>query len=416
VSARTTASADAGGGVGEVRWLANILWERAGDVVTFGTPRESRDASEAYAVVPAATRPRFIVPLASRAAAAASLRRYNRLRSGVTRAARSGIGLAMRSGAGAALFRDRILVGRRGEPPALTRHLREVLGREDIAIAVGIGRPDPARKPVLQVFSLAGRPVGYVKLGWNAVTRELVRTEAAALETWASRGTGLVRVPRLLHQGAFGDLQLSVTAPLPRDVRAHRPVDRQPPLNAIREVAGLHGVETAVLGDTSYWRRLLARVRTASESGLEGAEAVLAGVLAALESRAAGLEVELGTWHGDWVPWNLGWSNGHLYVFDWEHCAAPAPIGMDALHYHFQIELILHGRGVGSAAAAARARGPSLLPPLGVQERAVPWIALLHLLEVFLRAHEMRAAGGGVQARVYPAILGAIREACPTLP
>src|SRR5687767_6084882 len=124
MSARTTASADAGGGVGEVRWLANILWERAGDVVTFGTPRESRDASEAYAVVPAATRPRFIVPLASRAAAAASLRRYNRLRSGVTRAARSGIGLAMRSGAGAALFRDRILVGRRGEPPALTRHLR----------------------------------------------------------------------------------------------------------------------------------------------------------------------------------------------------------------------------------------------------------------------------------------------------
>jgi hypothetical protein len=316
----------------------------------------------------------------------------------------------MRTGAGAALFRDRLLVGQGAEPPALTQHLREVLGRDDIAIGVGIGRPDPTRKPVLQVFSLGGRPLAFVKLGWNAVTRGLVRTEAAALEAWAGRGTGLVRVPRLLHRGVLGDLLVSVTAPLPPDVRAHRPVNRPPPLEAIREVAALRGVDTAVLGETSYWHRLLTGVRAAAENGPEGAEAVLEGAVAALEARAAGLEVELGTWHGDWVPWNLGWSNGRLYVFDWEHCAATAPIGLDALHYHFQVELILNGRDVGAAAAAARARGLPLLLPLGVRKRALPWLALIHLVEVFLRAHEMRLAGGGVQARVYPAILGAIRE------
>jgi hypothetical protein len=387
MSARTTVSAEAHRGAGDVRWLADILWERAGDVVTIGSDPARRDASESYAVVPTASRPRFLVPLASRAAAAASLRSYNRLRSGATRAARWGIGVAMRSGAGAALFRDRILVGYRPEPPALTQHLRELLGREDIAIGVGIGKPDPGRKPVLQVFSLGGRPLGFVKLGWNAVTRGLVQTETAALEAWASRGTGLVRVPRLLHRGAFGDLQFSVTAPLPPDVRAHRPVNRPPPLQAIREVAALRGVETAVLGETSYWHRLLTRVRVAAESGLEGAESVLVGAVAALEARAAGLEVELGTWHGDLVPWNLGWSNGHLYVFDWEHCAATAPIGLDALHYHFQVELILHGRDVVAAAAAARARGLPLLASLGVRERALPWLAVIHLLEVFLRAH-----------------------------
>jgi hypothetical protein len=414
LSAGTTASTGARGCAEEVRWLTDILWERAGDGVTIGSAPASRDASEAYAVVPAVSRPRFIVPLASRAAAAASLRRYNRLRSGATRAARWGIGLAMRSGAGPALFRDRILVGDGARPPALTEYLREVLGRTDIAIGVGIGRPDPTRKPVLQVFSLAGHPLGFVKLGWNTVTRGLVRTEAATLEAWRSRRAGLVRVPRLLHRGTMGDLELSVTAPLPPDVRAHRPVDRPPPLEAIREVAGLHGMETAALGDTSYWRRLLTRVRAAAESGLEGVEAVLTAAMDALEARAAGLEMELGTWHGDWVPWNVGWSDGRLYVFDWEHCAAPAPIGLDALHYHFQVELILHGRQVRAAAAAARVRSLPLLRSLGVREQALPWLPVIHLLEVFLRAHEMRLAGGGVQARVYPAILEAIREGCPT--
>jgi hypothetical protein len=415
VSAEATLGTPARRGLGDVRWLAEILWQSAGDAVTIRATSARQEASEAYAVVPAASRPRFLVPLASRAAAAASLHRYNRLRSGATRAARWGIGLAMQTGAGAALFRDRLLVGHGDEPPVLTRHLRQVLGREDIAIGVGIGRRDPTRKPVLQIFSLGGRPLGFVKIGWNAVTHKLVRTEAAALEAWGGRDGGLVHLPRLLHQGTFGDFQLSVTAPLPTDVRAHRPVDRPPPLEAVREVGALGGIETTVLGETSYWRQLLARVRAAADTGPQDIEAVLRGAAAALEARAAGLEVELGTWHGDWVPWNLGWAAGRLYVFDWEHSATRVPIGLDVLHYHFQVELILHGRNVGAAAAAARARGLPLLPPLGVRHRALPWLALIHLLEVFLRAHEMRLAGGGVQTRVYPAIIGAIQEAAWTL-
>jgi hypothetical protein len=410
VSERVTDPARAHRGLQDVRWLAEILWARAGDAVTVGATASRREGVEAYAVVPALSHPRFLVPLASRAAAGASLLRYNRLRSGSTRAARWAIGVAMRAGLGPAFFRNRVVVGNRDQPPVLTQHLRQVLGRDDITVGVGIGRPDPTRKPVLQIFSLAGHPLGFAKLGWNVVTSRLVETEATALRSWEGREAGLVRVPRLLHHGRLGDLPLNVTAPLPSDVRAHRRVDRPPPPEALREVASLRGVETAALRKSTYWRQLRARLHAAMEGGPERIRAVLGDALEALETRAAGLEMDMGTWHGDWAPWNLGWSRGHLYVLDWEHCGTPAPIGLDALHYHFQVELILRGRDVGTATAAARNRATPLLRSLGVRHGVIRWVVLLHLLEVFLRADEMQAAGGGAHARLYPAILDPIRE------
>lgn len=410
VSEQVTDPARPRRGPQDVRWLAEILWRRAGDRVMIGSDPSRSETFEAYAVVPALSRPRFLVPLASRAAAGASLLRYNRLRSRSTRVARWTIGVAMRAGVGSALFPDRLVVGNRSEPPMLTQHLRRLLGRDDIAFGVGIGRPDPTRKPVLQIFSFAGRPLGFAKLGWNAVTSGLVQTEAAALRAWQGRETRLVRVPRLMHHGRLGDLPLNVTAPLPSDVHAHRGVDRPPPPEALWEVATFRGVETVALGESSYWHQLRARLHAAIDTGPKDHRAVLRDALAALEDRATEVAMDIGAWHGDLAPWNLTWSHGHLYVLDWEYCRTPAPIGLDALHYHFQVELILRGRDAGAAAAAARNRALPLLPSLGVRHGALRWVVLLHLLEVFLRAHEIQAAGGGAPARLYPAILRPIRE------
>ena len=48
----------------------------------------------------------------------------------------------------------------------------------------------------------------------------------------------------------------------------------------------------------------------------------------------------MGTWHGDWTPGNVPsvrWTD--LGCGDWEHAAEDVPLGYDALHYAFALQL-----------------------------------------------------------------------------
>ena len=73
----------------------------------------------------------------------------------------------------------------------LSEHLRELFGRGPVTVAVS-GGSGAYRKPVLQVFSTDGKPLGFVKVGWNDWTRDAVRREAAALRACAKRPTDAV--------------------------------------------------------------------------------------------------------------------------------------------------------------------------------------------------------------------------------
>ena len=51
-----------------------------------------------------------------------------------------------------------------------------------------------------------------------------------------------------------------------------------------------------------------------------------------------------GSWHGDWMPWNLLRSGTDLWVWDWERSASGVPVGLDAAHFRFDIESKIRGR------------------------------------------------------------------------
>ena len=205
-------------------WLFELLfgttpavrWARAG-ALPAGFER-----ADQFAVLPAAPGRTFVVSLRSRRGTSSALTSFNSLRSGPARFVRQAIGLGLRTGLAQPLLRNRIDVGvARQATPAedlLQDHLQSFFCHGPVVMAVGSGSEGPYRKPVLQVFSTEGEPLGFIKVGWNDWTRAAVRREAAALQACADQEM-LLGVPPLLGLSTWRGLDLLVTGPLPPDIR-----------------------------------------------------------------------------------------------------------------------------------------------------------------------------------------------------
>jgi hypothetical protein len=386
-------------------WLIGQLWEReeqAGKVHVSvdGTVPGGYRPVERFAVMPELRRARFLVPLRSRRAAWASTARYNALRPAPVRLSRAVIGAGMRTGLAQRLPLDRLVIclADDTDPKALPRlllgaHLRELLCGQEVAMGIGIGDAAPNRKPTLQLFGLDGRGLGYAKLGWNELTRQLVGNEIRALQVLANHPLRHLSVPRLLTCGRWNGLELAVTAPLPAGVRHHRP-GRVPPLEITREIAGIHGTHTLPLAASPYWARIR-RLVAQTADGADRLSAALRRYQGYLEQRCGATVLTFGSWHGDWVPWNLAWQRGRLFAWDWEHSGEHAPLGFDLLHWTFQLAFVLERRGPSEGMARCLRQAVPELVKLGVAESAARDTAAVYLLELASgRTGPARPAGG----------------------
>lgn len=392
--------------------LVSQLWLPEGEVtswpvrVTSGEVPPGFRAVETYAVVPSPERARFLVPLATAAAAAASVGRYNGLREPGTRVFRFLLGLGYRLRIAQRVIRHRLVVcvderlDERALPGhLLSAHLREVLGEADVVVGAGVHRIDPHHKPVLQLFSPAGKPVGYVKVGWNDATRTMVATEAEALSLVGDMNE--MHVPRVLHEGTWRDYRLTVTAPLPETVRRHREPDRLPAARFSLAVAESTGGYVAPLRASGFWRGIREEVAIVAAEEAELA-AAMGRVLDRVELTCGDVSLRFGRWHGDWVPWNLAWADGTLCVWDWEHSGGDAPVGFDSLHWRFQVAMELRDLGLRGAVSAVIGAAHDDLAEYGVPEEARHCLADLYLVEMFLRVCRLKRGGGWWSDRFHP--------------
>jgi hypothetical protein len=104
----------------------------------------------------------------------------------------------------------------------------------------------------------------------------------------------------------------------------------------------------------------------------------------------------LGPFHGDWVPWTMGWAGSTQWAWDLEYGSAEAPVGLDALRWVFLVEQLAHGRDLPAAVAAMRAAAPGLLRRLGGDPGSTDALVRLHLLELVTSALAVVAAGRGM--------------------
>jgi hypothetical protein len=408
----------------ELDWLAEVLWGPNPDVelVAGGPVPAGVPASQRWGVLPDLRRPRVLVPLSSGRAAAEAVRQYSDGMTQRARLAKAAVGLALASGALPWWLRRRGLVVAAAGPAAgtlLGDHVPAALGRSDLAAAIVLGPVRPNRKPVVQLIGGDGRPVGYMKVGWNDLTRRLVRAEADMLRRLAGADPRGFTAPDLLHQGRWEGLDITVSSALPHRLWRRGRRYALPPVATSREIAALGGIEETTLGESGWWAGLLSRltpIREALAAGGvpgggpagTGAAATLDGTLERLEG-PAGTRLVFGTWHGDWGPWNLRATPGRLLVWDWERSADRVPLGFDLLHFGYQTALQGLGQPPATAAATARDRAAPHLAELGQRPGLAELLCDLYLLERLCRAAEAEvSAVTGRPDTVGAALLGVL--------
>jgi hypothetical protein len=351
-----------------------------------GTARgEGRD----FVLIPGVRHPRLLVPAAPRAAAAA-LRQYGQPRSWPARMGVAAFALGLASGLGGTLLGVRVRVTAPPEAESIESYLKSVLS-PDIRVSIRLGPARANRKPVLQLHTPSGEAAGFVKIGFNALTRDLVRAEAVSLAWLERAGLAGISVPRVIHHDQWHGMDVLVLSALPVWQR-RRALSAAQLSAAMDTVARVGGLQDGALASDAYLRQLRERLETADQGQERSA------LLDALDTIAAtGLCTGLtfGAWHGDWSPWNMASTTGGLLVWDWERFASGVPRGFDALHYWLQSEVGPQHRDPLAAATDCLEHAAGLLAPFGIDPARARLTAALYLADVSTRYLVDRQAAAG---------------------
>jgi len=364
-------------------------WTRAPAAVH--TPDAAQASCSEFILLLGTRRPRLLVPT-MRAAGAVAVRSYGEPKS---RAGRLGVRLlsfALASGIGGAVFRSRVRVSAPPGTDTIEAFLRNVLGR-DILLSLYLGVARANRKPVLQLLTPQGQPLGFAKIGVNSLTTALVHAEHEALIRLGQAGLREVMVPRVLHYGEWRGMNVLVISTLPVWHR-RRPVTKARLAAAMNSVARLGGTHREPLAASRYWQRLTDRLAAAEPSADRDA---LLSALSALGARAGDTPLVLGCWHGDWTPWNMVSTRVGLLVWDWERFTDDVPLGFDALHYSLQRDVLAARRNPRDAAGDCVEDAPNLLAPFGIEARDARLTAVLYLADLATRYLADRQAQAGAR-------------------
>jgi hypothetical protein len=380
-------------------------------IVTLLWPGSSDDASSAGAVgragmlaLPSARRARLLVPAAHRKVAASAVRRYSVHGDAKARISTSLLAAGLRSGVLQPLLRRRSwMPGGTAEPGTITAQLRTIVSA-DCEVAVYVGLPRGNRKPVLLVCEPDGALLAVAKLGVSALSSRLIRNEAETLTRLASAPLDHVTAPRVLFSGEWGIVPLLVQSALPEIGPEPADAAKRRELAAV-EISRIGGIDMHRLAASPVLEVLGQRVAALPDS----AEHELAvRILTGLRDGVPDVQLPVGSWHGDWTPWNVAPSATHgLLVWDWERFSSGVPAGYDALHYSGQAGAGRPG-GAAEGLAATRAELASLLGPFGVEPDALLPVFALYLVELLVRYTEDAQARMTIGRRWVDALTGCL--------
>lgn len=355
------------------------------------SPEAADSVVSEYLLIPGARRPPLLVPAEPRLAAAA-VRHYRAPRAWFARTASNALSIGLARGFGRSLVRGRIRVTQPREADTVEGYLRAAFSQE-VRVSMYLGPARANRKPVLQLLSPAGKPLGYAKIGINPLTRDLVRTEQATLLRLAGAKLAGIRVPRVLHFDQWHGYDVLVLDVLPVWLR-DTPCPPQRLAAAMVEVSRMDGLRTAPLADSTYLTRLRARLTDADD---DPQRAALLQALDALVARAGSETLTFGAWHGDWSPWNMSNTRQGLLLWDWERFSSDVPVGFDALHRWVQTEVGPGRREPLAVATQCPDRAPDLIAPFGIDGRQARLTASLYLAELATRYLVDRQAQAGAR-------------------
>jgi hypothetical protein len=396
-------------------WLGTLLLAGAvpdDEIAVADAPPPGYRSVMGFRALPNARDPYLLMPLDSRAAAAASVHHIGNPLKRRMRLAESALSLSFQFGVGQRVLNQQLHVCVPAdtvvEAPTLIDRALTLVGRTDLSTALILGRDRPNRKPVLKLLAPDGEPVAFAKVGWNELSRELVGHEAHVLTTMGSddRRPTSFRVPTVIGYDEGDLIDLLVVTPVPQATGLRGGPPAEVPMLATREVAVSDGVSWETLAASRYWSGLRERVAGAGVGDPVGAAQI--GAVEQLERSYGTREIPFGTWHGDWTPWNMTRVDDTLYVWDWERAGGPVPVGLDLMHFDFDVRVKIQGRSPEQAIHDSVLETGPRLEALGLPSGLSHALGTLHLLEMTVRFQQARGSGVDVADTIYAPALRAI--------
>jgi hypothetical protein len=308
------------------------------------------------------------------------------------RLASTAIGIALSAAGRGGLGQRLVVSASPGAPEAgIDDHLSRVLGT-DVSVSLQLSAARANRKPVLQALAPGHpTPLAFVKIGTNALTRELVRREATALRDVAACGPEAVTVPSVLDLSEFAGLSVLTLEPLPTWQRGGQP-DRARLEAAATAIADIARMAAGPLAGLPLWERLRDQLETMAATPNRSR---LVALHDEVGGRSAEIPLQGGASHGDWSPWNLRQVGSRLLAWDWERYDVGVPTGSDLVHYRLMQLLIGQGMDPSLAARTIIDQSPELLTGVVPEPSAARVTALSHLMMLAVRYEgEGQAAAG----------------------
>lgn len=314
---------------------ARAIWPSASQLqVTWRG--QSPSAAVDYLVLPSLAAPRWLLPINSPEAARALAGSESRF---IRRASTRVLAMAQSGGVARALPLPRLRVVDTGD--SLLSALGGSLGG-DTSIAIRLGSWKHARTLVLRAFTADGATLAFGKVGIDSHGVKSVLAEARALGIVDRLSLSQMDIPKVLHTGAWRDLEFLLVSPL---LPSATVIADDPPFRAMDELAHALGSQADELMHSQWWSDTVDRIQLVEDPALRGA---FTDVMQRLEARGSADSIPLGLSHGDWTPWNMTATAGRLQLWDWEHFSEGVPVGFDHLHYLAQQLRVSSGTDVGA--------------------------------------------------------------------
>ena len=263
--------------------------------------------------------------------------------------------------------------------------LASVVPGRDWSMALALGTPGGAQKATGLVLGPAGQRLAIVKIEVRHGSRPYIEREAEMLRHLEGLQLAM-QVPRLL---ACADTPLGLV--LVQSVLDTEPLGSRIGRAHWLALTSLLDSSQVTIGEYAGHRRLARRWQDQEHSFRPQVHVACRTALdLILRSKHS---VNGCVVHGDFAPWNIGWSErtGQIALYDWEYAHAQALPLLDAMHFVFQSEHLLrrcNARQIWSVLAQAMASDAArhYLAQARIDAASVPLLGLTYLLDKLLDA------------------------------
>jgi hypothetical protein len=392
--------------------LVDRFWRIGNDdspvVATTGEVPSTHVLVEEYLVLSSPARPHYLVPASAPRAVAAAFSGHLATSKSSSRALGATVASGARLGILGRVNRSRLRVGidsripvdRRSDWLILARLAQELDVPEAFGI-IPVRRQMPNSKPTARVFTQDGLALGYLKLAWSDATDRLVDNETRTLVSLDGR-VGPVTTPTIAASGEWSGHPFQLAGALPAGIRPWSGVPGHP--SAVQAVASSGWVTSVALAGSEYAQGTVDRLEYSRAAFPAEADALLGWLRRLSTSPGADQALQMGRWHGDWIPWNLGQISDMTVAWDWEYSSPSTPLGFDLVHWHFQSRLARHD-GTLSVAVGAAWRNAAQLSDVGVPVEQHRLVVAAYLIEILTRATHLAAQGAGWNPKLRPELL-----------